>query len=113
MSPLFNLNLSWIWGANNKVNQASPDIEEITKLLSPLYSELSEHQNGLPYPIDAIELNDSNIQPEDGLVNRDTLIAKLCDSLEEHKCLILNGDILIGKTILAELIGLAKPDYNP
>ena len=113
MRPLFNFNFSWIWGANNKVTQASSNIEPSDKLLQTLTSKLSELQNGSPYSINAIEVNDSIIQLEDGLIKRDTLVSEICASLEEHRCLILNGDILIAKTILAELIGLAKPDYNP
>lgn len=109
MRPLFNFNFSWIRGANNKVTQASSNIEPSDKLLQTLTSKLSELQNGSPYSINAIEVNDSNIQLEDGLIKRDTLVSEICASLEEHRCLILNGDILIGKTILAELIGLAKP----
>ena len=113
MRSLFNFNFSWIWGANNKVTQDSSNVEPSDKLLQTLTSKLSELQNGSPYSINAIEVNDSNIQLEDGLIKRDTLVSEICASLEEHRCLILNGDILIGKTILAELIGLAKPDYNP
>lgn len=113
MSSLFNFNFSWIWGANNKVTQASSNIEPSDKLLQTLTSKLSEFQNGSPYSIEAIEVNDSNIQPQDGFIKRDKLILEISALLDEQKCLILNGDILIGKTILAELIGLAKPDYNP
>ena len=113
MRSFFNFNFSCIWGANNKVTQASSNIEPSDKLLQTLTSKLSELQDGSPYSINTIEVNDSNIQLEDGLIKRDTLVSEICASLEEHRCLILNGDILIGKTILAELIGLAKPDYNP
>lgn len=113
MGSLFNFNISWIWGANNKVAQASSNIEPSDKLLQALTSKLSEFQNGSPYSIDAIEVNASNIQPQDGLIKRDTLASEICALLDEHRCVILIGDILIGKTSLVELVGLAKSEYNP
>ena len=107
------INITSIFGWGNKVAQESTVMEPSDKLQQSLTAQLGELQKGSPYTINAIELTDSNIYPQEDLIKRDSLISEICSKLDEHKCLILVGDILIGKTCLAESIGIAKKELNP
>lgn len=114
-SSLFNFKFNFIniKGDGNTVSQDVANTEPSGKLLQSLTTQLSELQKSSPYQINAIEVNKSNIHLQEDLIKRDTLIAEICNKLNENKCVILNGDILIGKTCLAQTIGLARPELNP
>lgn len=110
---LFNFNFNFIKGNNNKVAQDGSKIEPSEKLLESLNSRLDELQKNSPYPIHAIEVNDNSYKYQEDLIKRDSVVSEICYLLDKHKCVILTGDILIGKTSLAELVGLSKRGLNP
>lgn len=109
----FKLNISLIKGNSNSVTQDSSAIERSEKLQQSLIVKLGELQKSSPYSISAIEVNDTNINTQEEPIKRESLISKIGELLDEHKCVILNGDLLIGKTYLAEQVGLSKKDLNP
>lgn len=109
----FNFNFNFIKGNNNKVAQDGSAIESSEGMLQSLSAQLEELQKSSPYSIQAIDVNNSNIQSQEGLINRPSIIADIIAKLEEHRCVILNGDILIGKSCLAEIVALTKRDLTP
>lgn len=106
-------NFSFIFGHGNKVAQEVSNTESSEKIQQALSMQLGELQKNSPYSIHAIELNNINIQPQESLIDRCELVTKICTLLDENGCVILNGDILIGKTCIAESIGLAKVELCP
>ena len=108
---LFNFN--FIKGNNNKVAQDGSAIESSERMLQSLSAQLGELQKSSPFSIQAIDVNNTNIQSQEDLINRPSIIADIIAKLEEHRCVILNGDILIGKTCLAEIVALTKRDLTP
>lgn len=106
-------NFSFIFGHGNKVAQEVSKIESSDKMQQALSVQLGELQKSSPYYIQTIEVNNKNIQPQDNLIDRSAVITKICTELDEKGCVILNGDILVGKTCIAESIGLAKSGKSP
>ncbi len=109
--PLFNV--SCIFGHGNTVAQEASISDSSKKLQQTLSEQLGELQKSSPYSIQAIEVNNINFQTQGFLIDRGDVIKKICTLLDETGCVILNGDILIGKTCLAESIGLAKTELCP
>lgn len=106
-------NFSFIFGHGNKVAQEVSKIESSDKMQQALSVQLGELQKSSPYHIQTIEVNNKNIQPQDNHIDRSAVITKICTELDEKGCVILNGDILVGKTCIAESIGLAKSEKSP
>ena len=94
-------NFSFIFGHGNKVAQEASISESSKKLQQTLSVQLGELQKSSPYSIQAIEVNNKNIQSQDYLIDRSDVVKRICTLLDETGCVILNGDILIGKTCLA------------
>lgn len=107
------INFSLIFGHGNKVAQDVSQSEPSEKMQQALSVQLEELQKNSPYSIQAIEVNNTNIQSQESLIDRSGVITEICTLLDENGCVILNGDILVGKTCLAESIGLVLTEFCP
>lgn len=83
------------------------------KLLQKISANTKLLKFNSPYSIPPIVLKGSNNILQEGLIRRDELVADICKKLQQCGCVIIHGDILVGKSCVANLVGLSKKEYNP
>lgn len=88
-------------------------IDTQTRLLQKIDANIEKLNFTSPYRIPPIVLNGSNAIQQDGFIRRDELVTDICGKLQQHGCVILYGDILIGKSYVAKNVGISKKDLNP
>lgn len=97
----------------DELKRISEKIDKQTKFLEKINAQVASLEWKSPYSLPVVTVNNENIVLPEGFIKRELLIDDICKKLDENRCVILIGDILVGKTCLAENVGLAKKNENP
>lgn len=96
-----------------ELRKVGEKIDAQTKLLQRISTNIENFKINSQYKIPPIVLNDSNAFQLEGYICRDKLVSDICGELQQSGCVILYGDILIGKSTVAKLVGLANTKLAP
>ena len=97
----------------NELRNIADKIEGQRKLLEKISTQITNIEKASLYTIPAIAVNRENIVLPEGFIKRNSIVDDICENLDKASCVVLVGDILVGKTCLAEAVGLAKKKDNP
>ena len=120
--PIFMIQMLWKYQRliKKQENEIQEELKKVgekidaqVRFLNGISKEIENLNFNTPYRIPPIDFNELNNIQYDRLISRDKLVADICNELEKYGCVILYGDIFVGKSSVAKLVGLSKKELNP